>query len=146
MLGRRYATAAVFGAFDGLIMIVGIMLPLLGDPHALVMASVGGAVSEGAGMAVGDYLSGPEGGLREALVMGAATGLAAVVPSAPFMVGSGGWAVGSSAALMMAVASAITAARHLILGKPLKTAAVETFGLLLAVAALVGACASAVDG
>jgi VIT1/CCC1 family predicted Fe2+/Mn2+ transporter len=80
------AGPAVFGLFDGLTSLIGVLLPLWdrSDPAALVHTALGLALAEAVGMAAGDWLSDSDEGPAAACVIGAATGLGTLLPTLPY--------------------------------------------------------------
>lgn len=139
---RRLVSPALFGAVDGLTVVLGVMLPLLHRPSALILAGVGAAVAEAVGMAAGSWLSqDTDTGWAAAIVIGLATSVVSLIPLIPYMLLSGAIAVVLAFALIVAVSGAIAVARHYVQGRSWPRALGETYGILAIVAICVGACA-----
>lgn len=90
-LRARLATLgppAVFGCFDGLTSLIGVLLPLWSTGHAgtLVHTALGLALAEAVGMAAGAWLSDSDHGPAAAGVIGAATGFGTLAPTLPFAI------------------------------------------------------------
>jgi VIT1/CCC1 family predicted Fe2+/Mn2+ transporter len=83
---QALAPAAVFGLFDGLTSLIGVLLPLLGrgDAATLIRTALGLALAEAVGMAAGAWLSDSDEGPAVASVIGTATGLGTLLPTIPF--------------------------------------------------------------
>jgi hypothetical protein len=92
-------TTAIFGASDGLVASMALILATMSHGRKVVLAAaIGLLIAEGFGMAASQYLSDVKRDLRLALIMGVATSLAIVLPAVPWAVGSGtAAAVGSCA-------------------------------------------------
>lgn len=136
---RAFRQPVTFGAADGVTVVLGLLVSLTGQPHALVKAAVGAGVAELVGMTAGAWLSDEQAGFPAALANGTAALAACVVPALPYLAASGWAAVAGSVALVAMVASGISVMR------PEKglLAFVTTFGIL-AVAAALCAAASAI--
>jgi hypothetical protein len=81
---RTETSRLVFGAFDGLTSLVGVLAGLLAahtPPLTVLAATVGLAIASAVGMASGDYLS--AGSPRGAAVMGGATLAGSAAPAVP---------------------------------------------------------------
>lgn len=132
---------AVFGAADGVTIALGLLVTLTGQPHAMLRAAIGAGLAEFVGMTAGQWLSDSGGGFAAALANGGAACAACLVPALPALAGGGLPAVIASYVLVAAVAAGISLAR------PEKgiLAVVQTYGILIAAAALCGA-ASLIGG
>ena len=121
-----------FGGADGLVIALGIIVSLAGDPAALVKAAVAAGIAELVGMSAGQWLSDSGSGFWLALANGGGALGACVIPAVPFMAARGPWALAASLLLVTAVAAAIAWLR------PEKgiLAVVQTGGILVAAAAL----------
>jgi VIT1/CCC1 family predicted Fe2+/Mn2+ transporter len=136
-MGGRLLRPAVFGTFDGLTAVLGILLSLHGHPGWVLPSALGLAVAEGVGMAAGQWLSSDsDSGLAASGVIGAATAAGSLLPAVPFALLPGRWAIAASALVLIALGAGIAAVRSRDRGW--LRALTETFGVL--VAALV-ACA-----
>ncbi len=129
--------AAVFGAADGVTIVLGLLVSLTGQPHALFHAALGAGLAELVGMTAGQWLSDEKSGFAPALANGAAACAACITPALPYLAGSGWLPVASSVVLVAAVAGLISILR------PEKgaLALVQTYGILLAAAGLCAAVA-----
>jgi VIT family protein len=133
-MGNR-KLAAVFGAADGLALILGLVLGLAVSRQpggAVWHAALAGGVAEFGGMALGQYWSDPGKDKIAALCNGAAGMAAVICPGVPFAVMAGGIAVGVSAVAVACFGLAITWMRS----ESGWLAFARTFGLLLAAGAL----------
>ncbi|HEY1824495.1 MAG TPA: VIT1/CCC1 transporter family protein [Acidimicrobiales bacterium] len=93
-------TTAIFGASDGLVASMALILATMSHGRKVVLAAaIGLLIAEGFGMAASQYLSDVKRDLRLALIMGVATSLAIVLPAVPWAVGSGTAAVVGSCAI-----------------------------------------------
>ena len=121
---------AVFGAFDGLTIALGLIVGMSGDPHELVKAAVSAGLAELAGMTGGAWLSGSQ--KAAAVSNGLAALTACVLPALPFLVAHGAAAVVSS--LLLVVCSGVLIAEE----RPETgmRSIVQTFGVLMAAAIL----------
>jgi hypothetical protein len=125
----------VFGAADGLSLILGLILGLAvsRQPSSAVWhAALAGGVAEFGGMALGQYWSDPGRDKTGALLNGGAGATAVIASGAPFAITAGAPAVGMAAAIVAAFALAVTFLRE----EPGWLAVARTFGLLLAAGAL----------
>lgn len=143
---RRLVAPAVFGAFDGATSLVGVMLSLAGHPEQVVPAALGLAIAGGVGMAAGSWLAGDDSksGRLEALAIGAATAVGAILPALPYLVLTGAWAMLASALVLVALGAVITTVRAR--SQSWLRAAAETYGVLIAVCVAVVACVLALPG
>ena len=123
---------ATFGACDGLVLALGLVVSLTGQPHALVKAAIAAGLAELVGMAAGCYLSDSAGGIWAALANGGAAFVACAIPAVPYALASGLAALIPSLLLVCAVAGVISWLR------PEKgvLAIVQTYGVLFAAALL----------
>lgn len=143
---RKYGEHAIFGAVDGLTVVLGVMLPLLSHPHAVVLAGVGAAIAEAVGMGAGEWLSDSDGGWKESTAIGLSTAGASIIPVLPFTLFSEHTAATVAAALIVVLAAVITGVRRHIKHRSWPVAVGETFGVLIVVAVCVAVCALALGG
>lgn len=140
---RRAALVApsVFGAFDGVVTMLGAVFGLAAHPHALVTASVGLAAAGAVSMAGGQFLSDNEHGLASSAAIGVATGAGTLTPALPYMF-TGGFPAGVvCAALCVAVGLLIVGVKiRQDLRLPRWRALTTTFGLMFAAAAFTLLC------
>ena len=136
---------AVFGAFDGLVTVLGILFALSAAPTTLVRSGIGLAAAGAVSMAGGEWLSAAADSpdkFWEAAAIGATTGAGTLIPVVPYMVGGGGVAAAVSAVLCLATAGLAawlktTENQELSLAR----SAAQTYGLLLAAGAVTLLCA-----
>ena len=105
---------AIFGAVDGLVMVMGIITGLLiaRQGHlAAWHAALGGAAGELVGMSAGQHTSDPASGWRVALLCGSAGGIACLAPAIPFMMLPGAAAIVAAVIVAVAVAAVICVLR-----------------------------------
>jgi hypothetical protein len=125
-------STAIFGAADGLVATMALILVTMGHGHKVVLLAVFGLlIAEGLGMAASEFLSDPQRNLRTASVMGVATSVAIVLPGIPWTFASGEGATLSSCAIGLILAGIIAAARP---GSWTKW--IQTYGVLIVVGAL----------
>lgn len=134
---------AVFGTFDGLTAVLGVLLSLHGHPDWVLPSALGLAVAEGVGMAAGEWLSGEGTGAAPA-VIGAATALGSLLPAVPFAILPGAWAAPASLLIVAALAAGISAVRSD--GRGWLRAAAETSGVLAAAFIAVTLCMALTPG
>lgn len=122
----------VFGAADGVTIVLGLLVSLTGQPHALFHAALGAGLAELVGMTAGQWLSDEKAGFAPALANGGAAFLACTAPALPYLAATGWPAMAASLVLVGAVGGVISVLR------PEKgvLAVAQTFGILLAAAAL----------
>jgi VIT1/CCC1 family predicted Fe2+/Mn2+ transporter len=126
---REDLSQAIFGSFDGVVSVIGIMVALLARPTPIIIeAAIGLAAASAVGMAAGEYLGDDGRSLRKALVMGAATIVGTLCPVVPFMVLAKDAAIVVAVVLVLAISTVI--ARSRAEGSSAR-AYVETFGVLL---------------
>lgn len=134
---RLLARPAVFGLFDGMMSLLGVVLYLLGHQHLIFPAALSGGVSSALAMAAGEWLSDSSSGFLAALVMGAATGAGAVFPALPYAFTTGPAAVASSVVICAGIGITVAFLRpHRSVGLAL----LETFGVLAAIFTVVLLC------
>ena len=136
---------AIFGSFDGLTGMMGVVVATLLSHHsaALVITGIGLAIAATVSMAGGDFLS--KGSKQRAAVMGLATFVGSVIPVLPFIIIHGWQADGLCACLVLLTAIWISEQRATLGHVSLTLAYVQTFtilvvavGLTAAVTALLG--------
>jgi ABC-type dipeptide/oligopeptide/nickel transport system permease component len=125
-------TTAIFGASDGLVATMALILATQSHGRKVVLAAaIGLLIAEGFGMAASQYLSDVKRDLRLALIMGVATSLAIVAPAVPWTFTAGSVAVLSSCVIGLILAGVIAYLRP---GG--WTEWVQTYGVLIAVGAI----------
>ncbi len=136
MNSRLFKRQATFGAADGVTIVLGLLVTLTGQPHALFRAALGAGLAELVGMTAGQWLSDGDSGFWAALTNGGAAFAACLIPALPMLAG-GGIGPGVTAVVLVAVVAAVISWL-----RPEKgiLAVVQTYGILLAAA---GLCAAA---
>lgn len=129
---NRLVSPMVFGAADGVTIVLGLLVSLTGQPHALFRAALGAALAELVGMTAGQWLSDEKAGFGPALANGGAAFLACTAPALPYLAATGWPAMAASLVLVAAVAGVISLLRP----EKGSLAVVQTFGILLAAALL----------
>jgi VIT family len=125
-------STAIFGAADGLVATMALILATMGHGHKVVLLAVFGLlVAEGLGMAASEFLSDPQRDLKTATIMGAATSVAIVLPGIPWTFTSGETATLTSCAVGLILAGVIAAAR-----RGGWATWVQTYGILVVVGAI----------
>jgi VIT1/CCC1 family predicted Fe2+/Mn2+ transporter len=143
-MSARLLRPAVFGTFDGLTAVLGLLLSLHGHPNWVLPSALGLAVAEGVGMAAGEWLSDSGSGFAASGVIGAATALGSLAPAVPFAVLPMPWAAVASAVVLVAIGTGIAAVRSRDRGWA--RAFAETFGVLAAALVAVGVCIRVTPG
>jgi VIT1/CCC1 family predicted Fe2+/Mn2+ transporter len=129
---------AVFGSFDGLTAILGVLLSLSHQPRLILPAALGLAVAEGVGMCAGEWLSDSDSGFGAAAVIGLATAAGSILPAFPYALLPRGMAVAVSVAVFALMGTAISAARARERGWV--RSLIETFGVLVVALVAVVVC------
>lgn len=137
-MSSKLLKPAVFGTFDGLTAVLGVLLSLHGHPGWVLPSALGLAVAEGVGMAAGEWLSESGSGFAASGVIGGSTALGSLLPAVPFAVLPMPWAAVASALVLVALGAAIAAVRSRDRGWG--RALLETFGVLVAALAAVAVC------
>lgn len=105
-------STAIFGASDGLVATMALILATMGHGRRVVLAAaIGLLIAEGFGMAASQYLADPKRDLRLAFIMGAATSVAIIVPAIPWTFSAGASAAVGSCAIGLVFAGVIAYAR-----------------------------------
>jgi VIT1/CCC1 family predicted Fe2+/Mn2+ transporter len=144
-MADRLLRPAVFGAFDGVTAVLGVLLSLHGHPGWVLPSALGLAVAEGVGMAAGQWLSSDsDSGLAASGAIGTATAFGSLAPAVPFAVLPMPWAAVASALILAAIGLGIAAVRRRDRGWPRGLA--ETFGVLVAALVAVGVCMTLTPG
>jgi hypothetical protein len=125
-------TTTIFGASDGLVASIALILATMTHGRKVVLAAVIGLlIAEGLGMAASQFLSDPKRNLRQATIMGVATSIAIIVPAVPWTFSSGNAAAVVSCAIALIFAGFISRARP---GG--WSTWVQTYGVLIGVGAI----------
>jgi len=129
---------AIFGSFDGLASLLGVVVFLLFSHPALILpATLSGALSSAVSMGGGEWLSDSDSGFRASAVMAGATFLGALLPATPFGFGHGAGEIGEAAIICVLIAVVVALMRR---DRSLPLALAETFGILAAVLAVTVLC------
>jgi hypothetical protein len=81
------AASEIFGVFDGMTSVLGVIAGLLTKPkHLIITAAIGLAVASAVGMGAGEYLGDSRRRLRIAFVMAGATALGTMLPVVPLLI------------------------------------------------------------
>lgn len=139
----KLARPAVFGLSDGLSSMLGVVLYLSGHPGLVFPAALSGGISSALSMAGGEWLSDSENGLAASCVMGAATGLGAILPAIPYAFWRGPAAVAESVLICVLIGIVVAALRP---RRGFGMALAETFGVLAVIFAVVLACGLILPG
>lgn len=126
---------AIFGAFDGMTVVLGVLFSLTGHPGLILAAAFGVGIAEGIGMAAGQWLSDSDDGFGASLVIGLATFVGTILPALPYAVLPSRWAMVASVGVLAVLAGAITAMRADERG--LGRALAETYGVVVVAAVVV---------
>ena len=122
----------IFGASDGLVASIALILATMTHGRRVVLAAVIGLlIAEGLGMAASQFLSDPRRNLRQAVIMGVATSITIVVPAVPWLFSSGNTAAVVSGVIALIFAGLISRARP---GG--WSTWVQTYGVLIGVGAI----------
>lgn len=129
-LKRGDESQIVFGAFDGLVSAIGVVVASLlqNNLRTLVVAAAGLATASAIGMGTGEWLGDRTRNIRRASIMSASTAFGSFLPAIPFIFLPKRYAIILAIALCIVTALAIGAAR----GKGLR-AYIETLIILIAV-------------
>lgn len=111
-MDRSVVGEAIFGASDGLLTSLGVVLALQHAPHHLILVtamcvSLTGALSMGVGTLLEDDRHGP----KEALAMGGATAFGTFIPIVPILVFPLGFALLTTAILSLLMVGVIAKVR-----------------------------------
>jgi hypothetical protein len=136
-LRSKLARPAVFGLADGLMSMLGVILYLTGHPSLIFPAALSGGISSALSMAGSEWLSDSDSGFGAACMMGAATGLGAILPATPWAITTGPAAIAASVVICVAIGVLVAALRT---NRGFGLALAETFGVLIAIFATVLAC------
>lgn len=135
MVERVSVKNAIFGLFDGLTVVLGVIIGLYSHHPGLIFKSalcVG--VAEALGMGAAEWLSETKSGLRGPLTIGLSTLMGTVLPVLPFLLMSRATAATVTASVFLLSALAIATARAQ--EKKFVRSAIESVGIL----AIVSAC------
>ena len=122
----------IFGASDGLVASIALILATMTHGRRVVVAAVIGLfIAEGLGMAASQFLSDPKRNLRQAMIMGVATSITIIVPAVPWIFLAGGVTAVVSCLIALIFAGLISRARP---GG--WSTWVQTYGVLIGVGAI----------
>jgi hypothetical protein len=128
----RFRAPVTFGLSDGVVIALGLLVSLEGQPHALVRAAAGAGLAELVGMSAGQWLSDEPAGPLPAVANGGAALAACVVPAVPYLAGGGPLQLAASLVLVCSVAGVISVLRP----ERGLLAVVQTYGVLAVAAGL----------
>lgn len=128
---------AVFGAFDGVVTVLGAVFPNTGNPHVLLLTCIGLAASGAVSMGGGELVSDSRAGWAASSAIGLTTGLGTLVPAAPYLFARGSAAILLSLLLCLLVAVGISWVKTKDGDDPptFRSAAAQTLSILLAAVA-----------
>jgi VIT1/CCC1 family predicted Fe2+/Mn2+ transporter len=130
---REDISQAIFGSFDGVVSVIGVIVALLAGPTAIMVdAAIGLAAASAVGMAAGEYLGDHARSLRKAAVMGLATIVGTLCPIVPFIVLPKKSAIVVAVVIVIVISVIISRSRE---GSTLRAYA-ETFGVLILAAGI----------
>jgi hypothetical protein len=125
-------TTTIFGASDGLVASIALILVTMTHGRRVVVAAVIGLfIAERLGMAASQFLSDPKRNLRQAMIMVVATSITIIVPAVPWIFSAGGVAAVVSCLIALVFAGLISHARP---GG--WSTWVQTYGVLIGVGAV----------
>jgi VIT1/CCC1 family predicted Fe2+/Mn2+ transporter len=131
---RDDLSQAIFGSFDGVVSVIGIIVALLARPSPVIVeAAVGLAAASAVGMAAGEYLGDRQRSLRKATVMGTATLIGTICPVVPFILLPKKPAMIVAVILVLAISVVIAQSRAKVAAG---RAYLEPFGVLFGAAAI----------
>src|ERR1022692_2355775 len=79
-------TTTIFGAADGIVASIALILATMTHGQRVVIAAlIGLLIAEGLGMAASQFLSDPKRDLRQAMIMGVATSITIIMPAVPWI-------------------------------------------------------------
>lgn len=136
-MSARLARPAIFGLADGMMSLLGVVLYLLGHEALIFPAALSGGISSALSMAGGEWLSDSDNGLGASCVMGAATGVGAILPAIPYAVTSGTTALACSIVICVLIAAVVALMRPM---RSQTLAFAETYAILGAIFLVVLAC------
>jgi VIT1/CCC1 family predicted Fe2+/Mn2+ transporter len=108
---NKLVRPAVFGLSDGMMSLLGVVLFLLGHQSLIFPAALSGGISSALSMAGGEWLSDSDSGLGASCVMGAATGVGAVLPALPYALATGPVALCCSVVICLGIGVAVALMR-----------------------------------
>ena len=141
LLDKDVLKPSIFGMFDGLTSLLGVLLPLLRYVHILVFTTCFGlAISSAISMGLGEYLSSDKDipryiRIRTSIYMGIFTGIGCLLPVVPFLFIGGTVALVISMAIYIFLTLVVAYMKSKDLGW--KAALVQTFTVSLVAVAMV---------
>jgi VIT1/CCC1 family predicted Fe2+/Mn2+ transporter len=141
ILDRELLRPSIFGMFDGLTSLLGVVIPLLRHDHILIFITCFGlAVSSAISMGLGEYLSSDKDtsrGLRikSSLYMAVFTGVGCFLPVVPYAFTSGSLAIAISIGIYLVLTLGVAGMKSKELGW--KDSLAQTFLVSLAAIAIV---------
>lgn len=141
LIDKEILKPSIFGMFDGLTSLLGVLIPLLAFTHILVFITcIGLAVSSAISMGLGEYLSSDKSipkrsRIRAASFMAVFTAIGCFVPVIPFAFVGGSLALWSAIAIYIGMTFVVAFMKKEELGW--KTALIQTFVVSALAVALV---------
>lgn len=133
---RSEVKNAIFGLFDGLTVVLGVIIGLYSHhPNLIFKTALGVGIAEALGMGAAEWLSETKSGLRGPAVIGVSTLMGTLLPSLGFLVLARGSAATFAAVVFLISAIAIATVRAQ--GKKFVRSAVESVGILAIVSVAV---------
>ena len=128
----------IFGLADGMMSLLGVILYLLGHQDLIFLTAVSGAITSALSMGGSEFMSDSDNGFSASAIMGAATGIGAILPALPFA-----FMRGTPAFVLMIVISFVIAVfvgwiRAKARGKKITVLSVGSTVLLFAIIIAVG--------
>lgn len=127
MRGSPLLRPSIFGAYDGLTVVLGVLLSLTGHPELVFPTALGVAIAEGVGMTAGEWLSNDQSTPLIAGVMGGAVLIGGVAPAVPWLWLRGWPALVLSVVILVGIGAVIAWLRN---DRGSALALVETYGVL----------------
>lgn len=120
---------AIFGSYDGLISVIGVIVGLLSSSrHTILAGAIGLAVASAVSMGAGEYLGDEGRNYRRAGIMAAATLIGTLVPIIPFLLFAKTTAIVGAAILALILAGWISWVRSK--SEPTLRSWIETYSIL----------------
>lgn len=136
MVERVSVKNAIFGLFDGLTVVLGVIIGLYSHhPDLIFKTALGVGTAEALGMGAAEWLSETKSGLRGPIVIGLSTLVGTILPASCFLLFSASIAAWLSASIFLASAIAIAMAR--MQEKKFVRSAIESVGILAIVSCVV---------
>lgn len=135
IVNKELLKPSIFGMFDGLTSLLGVLIPLLSYEHLLVFRTcLGLAVSSAISMGLGEYLSSDKtipkkSRVNNSLYMGVFTGIGCLAPVIPFAFIGGSTALAISLVLYILLTCVVASMKSSDVGW--KASLIQTFAISL---------------